>query len=266
MKDLSLVTTQKFGNIDCDFYSDSKENIFMTREQIGQALEYSNPRDAIYRIHERNADRLNKYSVVVKLSTTDGKTYETYVYSKRGIMEISRYSRQPKADIFMDWVWDVIETIDRTGGYVQQNRTEEFINNYFPSLSEETKKSMLLDLNKQVEKVQKENTQLKTELLELKDNEKKENEYTANDLAAHFNIFSTSHNPHGQIMGALWKEFGSNPQYVRVVKTRLENGKIIDLHYYNEDFRNLVESQLYRFNKGFGQIRLMGRNNKYLRF
>ena len=37
------------------------------------------------------------------------KEYNTTLYSERGIMEICRWSRQPKANIFMDWVWDIIE-------------------------------------------------------------------------------------------------------------------------------------------------------------
>jgi len=111
MNNLTVVTTQKFGTVLCDFYRNESNDIFMTRDQIGTALEYENPRDAIYRIHERNADRLDKYSAVVKLSTTDGKAYSTYIYSTKGIYEICRFSRQPKADAFMDWVWDVIESI-----------------------------------------------------------------------------------------------------------------------------------------------------------
>ena len=35
---------------------------------------------AIYKIHERNKDRLDKFSVVTKLTTTDGKAYKTYLY------------------------------------------------------------------------------------------------------------------------------------------------------------------------------------------
>ena len=27
----------------------------------------------------------------------------------QGIMEICRWSRQPKANLFMDWVWDIVE-------------------------------------------------------------------------------------------------------------------------------------------------------------
>ena len=34
--------------------------------------------------------------------------HEVYYYSQHGVMEICRWSRQPKADEFMDWVWDVI--------------------------------------------------------------------------------------------------------------------------------------------------------------
>lgn len=38
-----------------------------------------------------------------------GVDVETVYYTQRGIMEICRWSRQPKADIFMDWVWDIVE-------------------------------------------------------------------------------------------------------------------------------------------------------------
>ena len=81
----------------------------MTRKQIGEALEYDNPKDAIYRIHERHKDRLDKHSVVDKLSTTDDKKYDTILYNERGVMEICRWSKQPKANTFMDWVWDIVQ-------------------------------------------------------------------------------------------------------------------------------------------------------------
>ena len=34
---------------------------------------------------------------------------ERVYYTERGIMEICRWSRQKNANIFMDWVWDIIE-------------------------------------------------------------------------------------------------------------------------------------------------------------
>lgn len=114
MNDLSLVKSENFGQIRCDFWKNKKSELFMTREQIGYSLDYSQPRVAITKIHDRHSERLNKFSVVTKLVTTDGKQYETILYSTKGIYEICRWSRQPRADAFMDWVWDVIEGI-RTG-------------------------------------------------------------------------------------------------------------------------------------------------------
>lgn len=107
MSNLQLVTTEKFNGVICDFYNKDGQ-VCMTRNQIGQALEYDEPRKMIAKIHERHRDRLDKFSGVVSLGTPSG-VQETYLYSQRGVFEICRWSRQPKADAFMDWVWDVIE-------------------------------------------------------------------------------------------------------------------------------------------------------------
>ena len=112
-KELSLVKSENFGAVQCDFWKKDNE-YYMTRDQIGTALGYSNPRIAIANIHNRNADRFSKFSGVIKLSTPDGGAQDTTVYSSKGIYEICRFSRQPKADAFMDWVWDVIDNL-RTG-------------------------------------------------------------------------------------------------------------------------------------------------------
>jgi prophage antirepressor-like protein len=106
---LKLITTETFGDLSCNFYCNMNDDILLTREQIGSALEYSNPDIALSKIHKKHSDRLDNLSVVTKLVSTDGKSYETILYTQRGIMEICRWSRQPKADIFMDWVWDIIE-------------------------------------------------------------------------------------------------------------------------------------------------------------
>lgn len=109
MTNLKLVTTETFGDLSCTFYRNMNDDILLTREQIGQALEYSDPDVALSKIHKKHKDRLDELSVVTKLVSTDGKEYNTTLYSERGIMEICRWSRQPKANLFMDWVWDIIE-------------------------------------------------------------------------------------------------------------------------------------------------------------
>lgn len=108
---LQLATTSKFNGVICEFYCKDGEytDLWLTRKQIGSALEYGNPDDALYRIHERHKDRLDRFSVIDKVSSTDGKSYDVIMYNRRGVMEICRWSRQPKANEFMDWVWNLVE-------------------------------------------------------------------------------------------------------------------------------------------------------------
>lgn len=108
--ELKIVEQEYFNGLKCDFYSSSNE-IWMTRNQIGQALEYIEPQRSICKIHKRHKERLDKFSVVVTLGGTDNKLHETVIYSAKGIYEICRWSRQPKADEFFDWVYEVLERI-----------------------------------------------------------------------------------------------------------------------------------------------------------
>ncbi len=112
---LKLITTETFGDLPCNFYRNMNDDILLTREQIGTALEYVNPREAIKNIHRKHKDRLEPLSVRIKLSgcqtepTSKSEEQECVYYTQRGIMEICRFSRQAKANQFMDWVWDIVE-------------------------------------------------------------------------------------------------------------------------------------------------------------
>lgn len=102
---LKLITTETFGDLSCNFYCNMNDDILLTREQIGQALEYKRPDDAIYRIHKRHQNRLDQLSICLP----DGLGHELYYYTQRGVMEICRWSNSNKANEFMDWVWNIVE-------------------------------------------------------------------------------------------------------------------------------------------------------------
>ena len=113
---MTVITSKPFGALNVDVYQNDKHQYYMTREQIGRALECKEPRKYIAKIHERNADRLDSLSTVVKLTTVEGgitKEREIICYSLRGVMEICRLSRRPKADAFMDFCWDIMESLMR---------------------------------------------------------------------------------------------------------------------------------------------------------
>jgi|SRR5690625_1396540 len=122
---LSIVSKEMFGQKEMDIYVNDNNDIFMTREQIGQALEYATPRKAISDLHNRHKERLDKFSVVSRLRTTDGKQYETIIYNEKGIYEIARKSGQPKADEFYDWVYDLLSRLRRGEATIQAPMTIE---------------------------------------------------------------------------------------------------------------------------------------------
>lgn len=67
-----------------------------------------------------------------------------------------------KCKPFRKWVVEeVLPMINATGGYVETDREEEFVNNYLPDLSEETKILVIKELHDNNEKLKEENAELK---------------------------------------------------------------------------------------------------------
>lgn len=115
MNNLKLVETDAFNEIaTCDFWGNANNEYLVTREQIGRALGYSNPTNAIKNIHLKHKERLDKFSTQLTLGYVEGDRYverERILYNRKGIMEICRWSRQPLADKFMDWCWEIMDRL-----------------------------------------------------------------------------------------------------------------------------------------------------------
>lgn len=130
MANLKLITTEKFGDLACNFYRNMNDDILLTREQIGTALEYQYPSNAIKNIHRKHHDRLESLCMRVRTGgyqselTSKSEEQERVFYTERGIMEICRWSRQPKADKFMDWCWDIIEKYRSNQGFTNTIDTQ----------------------------------------------------------------------------------------------------------------------------------------------
>ena len=149
--------------VDC-IYADNEA--WFTRAQIGEALEYEDPVDAIKKIHKRHKDRLDKFSRIdqielpigglpdrressigggqtvppsqrdarLKHDSTDRiKGYQTdtpsmnqegVLYNLDGVIEICRWSRQPKADMVMDALVGMAKTVMKQGYYSVMSKEE----------------------------------------------------------------------------------------------------------------------------------------------
>ena len=83
---LQILKSEVFGTVKCDFYGDGNQ-VYMTREQIGTALGYSNPKRAISDIHNRHRERLDKFSRVTQIAYPSGGKQDVYIYERKGVIE-----------------------------------------------------------------------------------------------------------------------------------------------------------------------------------
>lgn len=115
-----------FGNVNVAVIDHNQER-WMTGEDIGVALEYSEPRDSISKIFERNREELEEFSTTVKLTANDGKEREIRIYNEEGVIIITFLSKQPKAAEFRKWGAKILKTYRRQELVVKNDCIEELL-------------------------------------------------------------------------------------------------------------------------------------------
>ena len=98
----STITQKRIEKADCDEETEKSLNT------------------AIKNIHLRNTERLDKFSTQLKVSQVEGTRTvirDVIVYNFKGLLEICRYSNQPKANAVMDRLWEIADEIRKTGNY-----------------------------------------------------------------------------------------------------------------------------------------------------
>lgn len=119
---MELIETRTINLALVDGYYDG-EQAWFTRSQIGEALGYDDPQNAITIIHRRHKERLDKFSRGCQIDTPSG-TQDGFVYNFKGVMEICRWSKQPKADEVMDALYDMAESVVKNGYYTIMSAEE----------------------------------------------------------------------------------------------------------------------------------------------
>jgi prophage antirepressor-like protein len=108
---LQLVKSEKFGDKPADIYR-SGDDMYMTAAQLGECLEYSNPRESINKIVQRNEYLRNpEFSAEVKMTSPRGDTQNTRVFTEDGIYEVTMLAKTEKAKEFRAWVRKLIKSI-----------------------------------------------------------------------------------------------------------------------------------------------------------
>jgi len=118
MKNLQLIKSSKFGEIECDIYSNEKE-MFMTSTQLGECLGYSEPRKSISNLVNRFEYLKDKeFSGVTKMMTPYGEGYgqnggtqETRVFTEDGIYEVTMLAKTEKAKEFRAFIRKLLKSL-----------------------------------------------------------------------------------------------------------------------------------------------------------
>lgn len=107
---LKLITTEKFGDLDCNFYRNSSGEILLSQRQIGAALGYWNPTESINEICKKyKGDFEGKTNIIVINLLTKMQT--DCVCTVQGATEICSKSNQLQAEIFTDFIFNTQDKI-----------------------------------------------------------------------------------------------------------------------------------------------------------
>lgn len=117
-------------------YGTVEDPLFLAKD-VAKWLGHSNTSKMI-----KDADLDENETEKHQLSTLTN-SYSALFLTEDGIYEVLMQSRKPIAKTFKKEVKKILKQIRLTGGTVQTDREAEFIENYFPSFSEEAKEKGL---------------------------------------------------------------------------------------------------------------------------
>ena len=105
---MELVKQEKFAGLDVDLYKGENGEVYMTIDQLAQALEYAS-KSAIENMLTRN-----EYLKYGEFSSThdvwvDEKARNTRLFTEDGIYEITMLSKQPKAKEFRFFIRELLK-------------------------------------------------------------------------------------------------------------------------------------------------------------
>lgn len=110
MNNLQLIKSSKFGEIECDIYSNGNE-MLMTAEQIGNCLGYQYARESINKLVSRNEYlKAKEFSGEVILTSEAGER-KTRVFTEDGIYEVTMLAKTEKAKEFRAFIRKLLKSL-----------------------------------------------------------------------------------------------------------------------------------------------------------
>ena len=147
-------------------------------KDVAEALGYFNTSKAII-THVADEDKIIK----MLPNSQNGKTIgKTYIINESGLYSLILSSKLEKAKPFKHWVTaEVLPTIRKTGGYINQGQEDLFIDTYMPFLDENYKNLFKLNLqalDQQNKTIRKQKVIIETQKQDIKDFQEALDAYT----------------------------------------------------------------------------------------
>lgn len=102
------MTTLTFQNTNLSVINQNNQT-FLTANDLGLALEYASPLQAVLKIYDRNADEFTTEMTALVEMKTAGGIQKVRIFSLRGAHLIAMFARTKIAKEFRKWVLDVLD-------------------------------------------------------------------------------------------------------------------------------------------------------------
>ena len=124
MNELQLKTTEMFGEVQTDIYENESHEMFMTIEQLGRCLGYSNGRKGVDNLIFRNKYlKEAKYSVPLAMRATNDKVTTLDTYYVNFINDcISELRKGKMVYVFkLSHIWEILKYVDNIKAIYQDD-------------------------------------------------------------------------------------------------------------------------------------------------
>ena len=146
MEELKVISEQNVLGKEFKIYGTVETPLFLAKD-VAEWIEHSNITMMLQTIDDEEKLKIRPKQSLGLLTSNNEYNFLT----EDGLYEVLMQSRKPIAKQFKKEVKNILKQIRLTGGTISRDREEDFINNYFPSFSEDVKMAMVQDLRKQNE-------------------------------------------------------------------------------------------------------------------
>ena len=155
MNNLVLFKSENFQDIECDFWKNENNDIFMTSEQLGMVLGFSDPSKGVSNLINRklkSGESPNEYLKTKEFSSplamrTPSGMQETRVFNEDGIYEVAFLAKTEKAKEFRSWVRKILKGLRKGELELLRKQIEEDkpkLLFYDQAMSSKTNKTMMI--------------------------------------------------------------------------------------------------------------------------